>query len=324
VLEGAVRRAGEQLRVSARLSDAARGFQLWSQRYDRELTDVFAVQSEIAESITTTVGIEIRDEVRERIRAHPTEAIGAYDAYLAASAHIRTNTRRGVLEARRLAEAALAIDPEYVPAITQLGQIYLVELAFCWRADDAGREEALALLNRSLALDPGYAETHHGLGVEKLIEGRPQEAIPYFERSIELAPSFDPARLGLGIAQTQTGAPLLALRTIQTVLRLTPRPPPAAQGVLAFAQYRVGRVEEAIRIWESARAVNPEQLPTLFSLASYYEGSGRHDEARAVVAEIQRVNPELRADQIGAKCSVGGSAEGLDVTRANLRRAGLP
>ena len=93
---------------------------------------------------------------------------------------------------------------------------------------------------------------------------------------------------------------------------------------MALAQCRAGRVEEAVRTWEAARASNPEQLPTLFSLASYYEGSGRHDEARAIVDGIRRVNPELRADQIGSKCSVGGSAEELAVTRENLRRAGLP
>jgi hypothetical protein len=72
------------------------------------------------------------------------------------------------------------------------------------------------------------------------------------------------------------------------------------------------------------RASNPDQLPTLFSLVSYYEGAGRHEEARALVADIRRVNPELRADDIGTRCSVGGSAEDLVTTRENLRRAGLP
>jgi TolB-like protein/class 3 adenylate cyclase/Flp pilus assembly protein TadD len=324
VLEGSVRRAGDRLRISTQLSDARSGFQLWSEHYDRDIADVFAVQSEIAEAITATVGIEIRDEIRERIRIRPTGTLGAYDAYLAASAGIRTNTRLGVLEARRLAEAALAIDPDYVPALTMLAQIYLVELSFCWRTDAAARESALGLLNRSLALDPSHAGTYHGLGIVKLIEGRPKDALPHFERAIELSPSFDPPRLGLSLAQAQTGAPLEALRTIQAALRLTPRPPPGAQGVLGFAHFRAGRVEEAIRIWEAVRASNPDQLPALFSLGSYYEGAGRHEEARAVVADIRRVNPELRADDIGTRCSVGGSAEGLTTTRENLRRAGLP
>jgi tetratricopeptide (TPR) repeat protein len=212
VLEGSVRRAGERLRVSAQLADATRGFQLWSERYDRDLSDVFAVQGEIAEAITATVGVEIRDEVGERIRTCPTEAIGAYDAYLAAGANIRTNTRSGVLEARRLTEAALAIDPDYAPALTELAHTYLVALGFCWETDPAGRERALALLSRSLALDPAHAQTYHGLGLAKLIEGRPNEAIPHFERAIELSPSFDPPRVGISIAQAQTGATLEALR----------------------------------------------------------------------------------------------------------------
>jgi TolB-like protein/class 3 adenylate cyclase/Tfp pilus assembly protein PilF len=324
VLEGSVRRAGDRLRISAQLSDARSGFQLWSEHYDRDLADVFALQSEIAEAITATVGIEIRDEIRERIRIRPTEAIGAYDAFLAAAAGIRTNTRRGIFEAKRLVETALAIDPDYVPAITMLAQIYLIELSFCWRTDASARESAVGLLNRSLELDPSHAGTYHGLGIAKLIEGRPEDALRHFERAIELSPSFDPPRLGLGLAQVQTGAPLDGLRTIQAALRLTPRPPPAAQGVLGYAQLRAGRVEEAIRIWEGVRLSNPDQLPTLFSLVSYYEGAGRHEEARALVAEIRRVNPELRADDVGTRCSVGGSAEDLTTTRENLRRAGLP
>ena len=324
VLEGSVRRAGDRLRISAQLSDARSGFQLWSEHYDRDLADVFAVQSEIAEAITATVGIEIRDEIRERIRIRPTEALGAYDAYLAAAGGIRTNTRRGVLEARRLTETALAIDPDYAPAITQLGQILVIELGFCWRTDEAARESALELLNRSLALDPSHAGTYHGLGSVKLIEGRPRDAIPHFERAIELSPSFDPPWLGLAVAQAQTGAPLDALRTVQAALRLTPRPPPAARAVLGLAQFRAGRVEEAVQIWEAVRASNPDLLPQLFSLGSYYEGAGRHEEAVAVVADIRRGNPELRADDIGTRCGVGGAAEDLATTRENLRRAGLP
>jgi TolB-like protein/class 3 adenylate cyclase/Flp pilus assembly protein TadD len=323
VLEGSVRRAGDRLRISAQLSDARSGFQLWSERYDRDLADVFAVQAEIAEAIIAAAGVEIRDEVRERVRLHPTAAIGAYDAYLAAGANVRTNTRSGVLEARRLAEAALAIDPDYAPALTELALTHLIALGFCWETDPAGRERARTLLSRSLVLDPGHAQTNHGLGLVHLIGGRPQEAIPHFERAIELAPSFEPPRIGLSIAQAQSGAPLEALRTAQAALRLTPRPPPAARAVLALAQFRAGRVEEAVQIWEAARASTPDLLPVLFSLGSYYEGAGRHEEARAVVAEIRRVNPELRADDIGSKCSIGGSAED-SATRENLRRAGLP
>ena len=324
VLEGSVRRAGERLRLSAQLSDARSGFQLWSEHYDRDLADVFAVQAEIAEAIIAAAGVEIRAEVRERIRAHPPENLGAYDALLAAGANLRTNTRTGVLEARRLAEAALAIDPDYVPAMAALGMTYLIENGYCWAIDPAGRERGLALNQRALALDPSCAEAYHGLGFERLLVGRPEEAIPHFERAIALAPSFEPPRIGLSLAQIQTGSPLAGLRTIRAALRLTPRPPPAAQAVLAFANFRAGRVEEALRIVEAARASNPDQLPALFVLVSWYEGAGRHEEARAVVADIRRVNPELRADDIGTRCGVGGSTEDLVTTREHLRRAGLP
>jgi len=323
VLEGSVRRAGDRLRISAQLSDAARGFQLWSESYDRELTDVFAVQSEIAEAITATVGVEIRYEVRERIRAYPTEAIGAYDAYLAGSAGISTNTRSGVLEARRLDEAALAVDPDYVPALTQLAQTYLIELGFCWTTDSANRERAHALLLRALALDPEHAETHHALGLVKLGERQLREARTHFERAIELAPSFLPALLGLALVQVDLGEPLVALSTIAQALRISPRPPPVLKAVQAGALHRAGRVEEAVELREALRASHPDMIPALIPLASFYEETGRHAEAAAVMEDIRRANPELRAKDVGESCP-GGSLEGLEATRASLRRAGLP
>ncbi len=323
VLEGSVRRAGEELRLSAQLSDATLGTQIWSQRYDRSLSDVFAVQSEIAVSIIAAVGVEIRDEVRERIRVRPTETIGAYDAFLAGLAYGRSNTRRDNLESRRLHERTLELDPDYAPAMASLATTYLIDALWCWKFDRSERERAVALLHKALALDGSLGYAHFGLGTAELVRGRSAEAIPHYERAIELIPSYESARLGLSAAQSRTGQPLAGLRTLQDALRLTPRPPSAALSVLGLAQFRVGRLEEAVRTMQSARETYPEQLPALLWLASQYEASGRHDEAKAVVAEVLGVNPELRADQLG-DFLVGQSPAELPVFQENLRRAGLP
>lgn len=184
---------------------------------------MFAVQGEIARAIIAAAGLEIRDEVRERIRSRRPAEIGAYDAYLAAGASMRRNTHDGIREARRLAERALALDPDYGPALTTLAHTF-----------------------------------------------------------------------------------------------------PAAKGVMAFAQWRAGRPEEALRLWEEAARTSPDQVPVLLSLAARYESLGRHDEARAAVAQIRRVNPDLRVDQIGAACPTSFDAEELVLVRESLRRAGPP
>jgi len=323
VLEGSVRRQGEQLRLSAQLSDPTRGFQIWSQRYDRDITDVFAVQSDITASIIAAVGVEIQGEVRERIRARPAETIGAYDTFLAAEGAGRGLTRRGNLESRRLYERTLELDPDYAPALAGLAGTYLKESIWCWKFDRSERERAVELLHRALALDPSLAGAHSNLGLAELERNRPAEAIPHFERAIELAPSYEAARLGLSAAQSRNGQPLAGLRSLQEALRLTPRPQPAALSVQTFAQELAGRHEDALRTAESVRATYPEQLVTLLWLAAQYEKSGRHDEAQAVMAEVRQVNPELRADQIG-ECIRGLSSDGIPVYQENLRRAGLP
>ncbi len=323
VLEGSVRRAGEQLRLSAQLSDPTRGFQIWSQRYDRDITDIFAVQSDITASIIAAVGVEIRGEVRERIRARPAETIGAYDAFLAAGAAGRGLTRRGNLESRRLYERTLELDLDYAPALAGLAGTYLNESVWCWKFDRSECARAVELLHRALALDPSLAAAHSTLGLAELERRRPAEAIPHFERAIELAPSYEAARLGLSAAQSRNGQPLAGLRSLQTALRLTPRPQPGALSIQTLAQERAGRHEDALRTAESVRATYPEQLPVVLWLAAKYEMSGRHDEAQAVVADVRQVNPELRADQVG-ECIRALSSDEIPVFRESLRRAGLP
>ncbi len=323
VLEGSVRREGEQLRLSAQLSDAARGFQIWSQRYDRKLSDVFAVQSEITTAIIMSLGPELKADVRERIRARPTDSVGGYDAFLAGRSNIRAQTRGGNLEAQRLFERTLDLDPDYAPALAMLGQTYLQRYQWCWALDRAQNRRAVELFHRALARDPSLADAHYGLGWAEMLEGRFAQAIPHIERAVELVPSLDVHRLGLSAAQSNVGQPLAGLRTLQAALRLSPRPNPAALSLMVLVQGRLGRLDEALRMAESVRQTYPDQLPALLWLAAQYEAVGRHDEAKAVVAEVLAVNPELRADQLG-ECAPGSSADELSVLQENLRRAGLP
>lgn len=231
-------------------------------------------------------------------------------------------TRRGNLEARELFQRALAIDPDYAPALASLAANFLLEWTWCWGFDENHRERAIDLLHRALDVDP-TGGAHYGLGLVELTRNRPAEAIPHLERAIELRPSHVDARIALSAAQSSSGEPLIGLRTLQGALRLAPRRPPVSLTVLALAQQQIGRLDDSIRTAESVRKTYPDQLPTLLTLAFRYESMGRHEEAREIVAEVLEVNPNLRGDQL-AQCLRHLSQAELAVATENLRRAGLP
>lgn len=146
---------------------------------------MFAVQSEIATAIVGALDPEIKADIRQRIRARPTESIGAYDAFLAGRSHIRAQTRRGNLEAERLFERTLGLDPDYAPALAMLGQTYLNRYLWCWTLDRSEIPRAIELFHRALALDPSLADAHYGLGWAESLLGRAAQATPHIERAVE-------------------------------------------------------------------------------------------------------------------------------------------
>ena len=158
LLEGSVRKAGNQVRISARLIDAVEDRHLWAERYDRPLTDIFALQDDIASKILTALRVNLTDEERRRFERAPTTNLEAYDFYLRAQKMTR-RARRGLRpelmdEAAKLYEKAIALDPEYAVAYGALGLNRWLTWFYGWNPDgDASIESALALYDQALALD---------------------------------------------------------------------------------------------------------------------------------------------------------------------------
>jgi TolB-like protein/class 3 adenylate cyclase len=144
VVEGSVRKAGERVRITAQLIDATTGHHLWSQQYDRELSDIFAVQSEISEAILVAVGVQVNEAELARIRRRPTNNLSAYEAFTRAVFLMTKYTRKDLAETRRLLERAIEIDPSYAAAYSLLGGTYSAEYAIGWSqtgADHLSRRE---------------------------------------------------------------------------------------------------------------------------------------------------------------------------------------
>ncbi len=327
-VEGSVRKAGERVRVTAQLIDARDGVHIWSQQYDRDLADIFAVQSEISEAILGAVGVEVREAELARIRRRPTEDLNAYEAYSKGFGRFIRQTRKDVAEARRLLERAIEIDPNYVDAYAILAATHSMQYGLGWSNDPSHLDRARELLDQALEMDPDFVGVHAGLAAVELSSGRPERVIEHARRAIAAAPSFAVGHAFLALGLAQTGQPLDALQELRRAMRLDPRMGESAlpRGIQASLYYATGRTDEAVALWERAREANTDLLLPRLELADHYMRGGHEDQARALVAEMLEINPDLTA---AIAADVAGRVSPRDAESAallgeRLAEAGLP
>ena len=328
VVEGSVRRAGDQVRITAQLIDASRGVHIWSQQYDRGLEDIFAVQSEISLAILGAVGVEVREAELARIRRRPTDDLSAYEAYMRGFSLFVRYTREDLAEARRMLERAIELDPDYSEPYSLLASTYSAEYGLGWTFDRTHLDRARELVQQSIELDPNNPMAHMGLAALSLTGGTTQELIAHARKARELAPSFASPHVFLAVGLARDGQPLAALQSLRTAMRLDPRMAENAVlwGARAAMYVQAGRSDEAVALFEQARAANPELLLPRIHLAYHHAAAGRIDEARGLVAEMLRINPELTVERAAELASrwESVSPEERAVRDANLGRADLP
>jgi adenylate cyclase len=321
VVEGSVRKAGERVRITSQLIDASQDVHVWSQRYDRELEDILVLQSEISEKILAALEVEIRKAEVVRAQRKPTESLSAWEAFVRGVAHFRRYTKRDFAEARRLLERAIEVDPEYADAHATMASSYLVESTLRCSLEPERLARAKQMAERALSINPYAPVTQVALANVALAERRWDQAIAPAERAVELAPSFDAAHAVLGLARLANGEPLAGLDSLGRAFRLNPRAPAPWWGILGLANWRVGRTDRAMELWERANAANPEVVLSRAWLAAAHEGRGEHEEAGLLTREILRLDPDCSAQALAAQVADPKRAAWL---RDNLRKAGLP
>jgi len=321
VLEGTVRKVEGRVRITAQLIDATSGFHLWSESYDRELSDILALQSEISQQILVALKVEMRNAAVERIVRRSSRDLKAQDTVWRGYVHTLRYTREDNLEARYLYERAIEQDPDFAAAYAFAAATYVVEYRFGWNVDPALMDRGAELARRALALDPSTAPAHIVLSAVNLGQGRLAEALVAAERAVEFAPNIESTHLVLGTALAHQGRFVAAMQSVARAARLNPRASSGAWVLMAHVNFAAGRTEKAVELWEQARAANTDLILARIPLAALYESEGRHEEARALAQEILRVNRDLTAE---SAAELAGTGFDRDEAIDNLRSAGLP
>jgi serine/threonine protein kinase/tetratricopeptide (TPR) repeat protein len=274
VLEGSVRKAGARLRVTAQLVSVADGNNLWSERYDRQLEDVFEIQDEIAGNIVKALRVVLSEGEKRAIEKAPTENIEAYEYYLRGRKFFHQWSRTGIQYARRMFERAIDIDPNYAIAFAGIADCCAF-LYMYWDGSRANLEGAETASRKALDLAPELAETHASRGFALTLSGDYPGAVREFETAIRLNPNLYEAHY-----------------------------------LYARAHMQEGKLEEAVRQFMEAARLRPEDYQALLLVQGPLRGLGRHEEVQKVLrAGLQLAEKHLELNPDDARALyLGGTA----------------
>jgi adenylate cyclase len=249
LLEGSVRKAGNRVRITVQLLDASEDKHLWAQSYDRELQDVFAVQSDVATNVADALKVRLLDREAAQIKKKHTESIEAYTLYLKGQFQLNRMNKEGFLGSLRLFQEAIKLDPDYARAFAGLAD------AYHWAADDGfvdradGLAKAMEAAGRALELDDTLAEAHAALGDLLFHLMRYEEALSENRRAIELNPSYASAHFRYSQCLDNFGRTKEAMEEIEKASELDPLSPMITHWV-GIMNMTHGRLDEAIAIFD--------------------------------------------------------------------------
>jgi adenylate cyclase len=298
VLEGSVRKAGNRVRITGQLVDAATGNHIWADRYDSTLEDIFDLQDRVTTSVIGAIAPELERAEIARAQRKPTESLQAYDYYLRALASSYGFTREANLEALRLTQTANKLDPDFALAYALGAQMLGQKKGFGWRVDAAGEiREARRLARRAIELDKLDPTVLAGAGHALCFVVREvEDGANLLSRAIDLDPNLAFARTWSGWSQVYLGDGDAAIEQFHVALRLSPLDPRIflSQTGVAYAHFLAGRYEDAASWATAAIRLQSNFLVAHRILMASHVMAGRITEARQVCAEALQIDPTQR------------------------------
>ena len=324
VLEGSVRKASGKVRIAGQLIDAITGAHIWADRFERDLTDVFALQDEVTVAVVSAIQPKIiQTEIALAARRRP-ENLTAYDYYLRALPQSYLATREGLAEAIRLAHRALELHPRFGGAATLAGLCHMRNVIIGY-ADDPqfDRREAVRLSRLALSLDDSDPDTLAAVAViSAFMVGDIESALEMADRAVALNPNSFGAWSARGWVCRAAGLPQEALQSFERAIRVNPIDPLLHSSFvgMGIALIELRRFDEAIVAGKNAQRQKSSYGPVYGCLASAFAHLGRETEAREAVARLLEFDP---AFTISAFIARGGQSN-AKLLIEGLRKAGLP
>lgn len=333
VLDGTLRQDGQQMVVTVHLIDGRLGRQLWAERYDRPLTDVFEVKDEISRKIAISLVKQVSRSELERGTHAPRQSLIVWDHYLRGNAVLKSLTEGNraplLIEARAHYRAALDLEPRYAPALQALAQTYVA----AWLEPTAVEpikgeyqkqttlDQAQALTEQAIEIDPFLAEAHATLAWVLNWQYQRSAGLASFRRALELNPNLAEGRFGIMLAQA--GHPEEAIEEMKRIMRLDPHHPALDWTWLGNAYYLAGKDDLALETLRIASSRQPRHRPTHIWLAAAAAQAGQHEEASRAANVVLALQPDFSSARF-LRLVRHSRQQDADRLSEGLRKAGLP
>jgi TolB-like protein len=327
VLEGSVRKAGDRVRITGQLIDAANGAHLWSDRFDGALADIFDLQDQVTAKVVGAIEPRLEQAEMERAKRKPTENLDAYDHYLRGLAGIHKWTSEGSREALAHLNRATELDPDFAAAFGLAARCYSQRTGFGWvtdRKEEVADAERLARRAAELGKDDAVALTMAGNALI-IVAGDIHDGAAMVDRALALNPNQAFAWLSSGFARISLGELDLAIEHVQRAMRLSPQDPQmfAMEIAIAVAHLFAGRFEPALEWAEKSVQERSNFFVGTCIAASSGALAGKPVRAEKAMTRLRELNPALRISNIG-EMQPFRRPEHVEILARGLRMAGLP
>ena len=326
VLDGSVRMGGDRVRIAVQLIDARSGKQMWAERYDRVLEDIFTVQDEVTEAIVAAIAPELGKAEQQRATAKTPENLDAWGLYQRGMWHLYRRTKDDLTESRRLFEAALSLDPGLCPACSGLVDAYYYEVVLGLTDSAAdNRDKALDIARKAVELDPDDAAAHCAMGKARIMRREHALAVPDLRLAIDLNPSLAWAHYGLGAASVFSGDAEHAVSHLEDAIRLSPRDQHMGSFMVRLAEaYLLKRDDQRAVEW-ARKALQQQgfQWSRYAALLAALGYLGEREQAEQVLGECLAQRPDLSVAMV-RETHLFTDAAALEHILAGLRKAGVP
>ena len=325
VLEGSVRKGGNRVRITAQLIDAATNNHIWADRYDGDLTDVFALQDEITKKVVAAIEPKLLEAEGIRSQNRSPEDLGAWDMVIHANSLFWRLTKEEGEAAIAMLRRAVERYPNYAPAQSMLAFMMLVQGYLGWSGVERKSlvKQAGALATRAAGLDDSDAWAHLALGYVAYTMRRTDQAVEEFHRALDLNPNFAAAHGYLGLALALDGRSDQAIVHLEQAILMSPQDPQNAvfNMGLAGAHYLAGRYDEATGFARTALQQRQGWTGAHRIYVASLAQAGQIDEARAVLARLKELHPEMSIAWI--ERNVPYTSSQMPKFLEGMRKAGL-
>jgi len=324
VLQGSIRRQRDAIRINARLVDAKSGYQKWAERFDRQVTEVFAVQDEVTGAILEALSLNLSQHEKAHLVKRATNNLAAYDHFQEGQRLSKINTPETNRQAQAEYRKAIELDPGYGRAYGALGYTMAYSYRRAWTENPVlTLDRALVLARKGVELDDTIPQTYWSLGYVQLMRKEFVAAEATLSEALAISPNYADGYGLLALIKNGRGDPKAAISLVKKGMELNPYYTWDYPYNLGRAYYALGDADRAIDLLEKARARNENAMPIRLHLAASYVRAGRQDDAEWEVEEIRSLNPKETLSHLRKAHPTEDSAM-LTMLVRDLRAAGLP